>query len=172
MRRRTSASAEILAVPGERAQPGLRGRQEATARDAAAHPRAFTGPLVLRHRAILVLDRDDARLPVPQLPLRARFGAGEQDSRTGEPGVALEAGRRILEPPVRLCRSRLRPASPSRSRTTGHVARARVAQIGDLRPAARVGKGDARGRTFVLANLFPTAVTNQHRSPSHAYSFD
>src|SRR5438045_3302903 len=54
-----------------------------------------------------------------------------------------------------LRRCRLRPPAPAGDDLAGHLARARVAEIGLLRTAARVGEVDAHHRTLASSTSLP-----------------
>lgn len=97
-------------------------------------------------------------------------GRAHAHPATGAP--SRDTGRRRAID-IALSRNGFRPASAPGGGAAGHVARARIAQVGDLGAATRVRKGDARSSALVLADFLPTAVTDKDSSTSHlCSSFD
>jgi hypothetical protein len=61
----------------------------------------------------------------------------------------------------------LRATAATRGRTARCFPGAVIAQIGDLRTATRISKGDAQRRSLVIAYFLAALVANEHCSPSH-----
>src|SRR5213592_2576996 len=64
---------------------------------------------------------------------------------------------------------RLRPPAPAGDDLAGHLARARVAEIGLLRTAARVGEVDAHHRTLRLLHFLAAVVAHEPRNTCHGF---
>jgi hypothetical protein len=70
---------------------------------------------------------------------------------------------------IGLGRDGLRPATAPRSRRSGHLASAVVAEIRRLRATTRIGKGYAESRAFSLFYFLTTIVTYENGLSSHRF---